>query len=65
LIWWLFFNEVALAVRQMEQEDGCLIFDDTLQEKAWTDENEIMCWHFDHCKGRQVLGINLVIIQPP
>jgi hypothetical protein len=37
-----------------------LIFDDTIQEKAWTDENELMCWHFDHCSGRTVRGINLL-----
>ena len=31
-----------------------LILDDTTQEKAWTDESELMCWHFDHCNGRTV-----------
>jgi IS4 transposase len=30
------------------------------QEKAWTDESELMCWHFDHCSGRTVRGINLL-----
>jgi hypothetical protein len=54
------WREVKGTVRQIEQEGGCLIFDDTIQEKAWTDENEIMCWHFDHCKGRSVRGINLL-----
>jgi hypothetical protein len=54
------WKEVKATVRQIEQDDGCLIFDDTIQEKAWTDENEIMCWHFDHCKGRSVRGINLL-----
>jgi hypothetical protein len=48
------WGEVKATVRQIEQEDGCLIFDDTIQEKAWTDENEIMCWHYDHCKGRSL-----------
>jgi len=37
-----------------------LIFDDTVQEKHWTDENEIICWHYDHCQGRSVKGINLL-----
>jgi len=54
------WKQVKATVRQIEREDGCLIFDDTIQEKAWTDENEIMCWHFDHCKGRSVKGINLL-----
>lgn len=52
--------QVKQVVRQIEQPDGVLIFDDTIQEKAWTDENEVMCWHFDHCSGRSVRGINLL-----
>ena len=51
--------DVKPIVRQIEKDDACLIFDDTVQEKASTDGNEIMCWHFDHCKGRSVKGINL------
>ena len=54
---WLF---VKSTVRQIEQEDGVVIFDDTIQEKRWTDENDIMCWHFDHSLGRSVRGINLL-----
>jgi len=52
--------DVKPTVRQIERDDGCLIFDDTVQEKAFTDENEMMCWHYDHCKGRSVKGINLL-----
>jgi len=54
------WRETKSVVRQIEQEDGCLIFDDTVQEKAWTDENELICWHHDHSKGRSVKGINLL-----
>ena len=35
-------------------------FDDTIQEKAWTDENDLICWHYDHVSGRTVKGINLL-----
>ncbi len=52
--------EVKSTVRQVESEEACLIFDDTIQEKQWTDENEVMCWHYDHCEGRAVRGINLL-----
>ena len=51
---------VKSAVRQMEGDDGVLIFDDTISEKMWTDENEVVCWHYDHTKGRLVKGINLL-----
>lgn len=49
--------EVSMPVRQIEDDEAVLIFDDTIQEKAWTDENEIMCWHFDHCQNRMVRGL--------
>ena len=26
----------------------------------WTDENEVMCWHYDHCKNQTVRGVNLL-----
>ncbi len=51
---------VKSTVRHIERDDGVLIFDDTIQEKRWTDENEIMCWHYDHSLGRSVRGINLL-----
>jgi DDE superfamily endonuclease len=52
--------QVKSTVREVEDADGVLIFDDTIQEKAWTDESELMCWHYDHCKARSVRGINLL-----
>ena len=51
---------VKVPVRKIEREDGVLSFDDTIQEKPYTDENEIMCWHYDHSKGRAVQGFNLL-----
>jgi len=54
------WQEVKPTVRSIESAEGVLIFDDTIQEKAWTDENELMCWHYDHCSGRMVRGINLL-----
>lgn len=37
-----------------------MIFDDTIQEKRWTDENDLICWHYDHTRGRMVKGLNLL-----
>lgn len=54
------WQRVKKTVRTIEAEEGVLIFDDTIQEKEWTDESELMCWHFDHSKGRMVKGINLL-----
>jgi DDE superfamily endonuclease len=51
---------VKSTVRWVEREDAVLIFDDTVVEKQYTDENDGVCWHFDHSKGRHVLGFNLL-----
>ena len=54
------WEQVKPMVRAMEQPDGVLIFDDTTQEKPYTDENELISWHFDHSKNRSLKGINLL-----
>jgi len=46
--------QVKAMVRSMESAQGALIFDDTIQKKAWTDESDLICWHYDHCNGRSV-----------
>jgi hypothetical protein len=54
------WSSVKSLVRQHETEEACLIFDDSIVEKPYTDENELVCWHFDHTKNRSVKGINLL-----
>lgn len=55
--WWLM---VKPHVRSIQCEDGVIIIDDSILEKPYTDENEIICWHYDHAKGRTVKGINFI-----
>src|SRR5512147_636979 len=47
-------------VRRIESEEGVAIVDDSIAEKPYTDENEIICWHYDHSQQRTVKGINFV-----
>jgi len=47
-------------VRQIEQAGGVIIIDDSIAEKPFTDENAIICWHYDHSQDRNVKGINFV-----
>jgi len=39
---------------------GVLILDDSIEEKPYTDENEIVAWHHSHAKGIYVKGINIL-----
>lgn len=37
-----------------------LSFDDSIEEKRYTDESELNCWHYDHSFGRSVKGVNFL-----
>ena len=47
-------------VRQVQSPDGVLIIDDSIEEKPYTDANDIVCWHYDHSKDRLLKGINFL-----
>ncbi len=48
------------AVRKVQSEKAAIIIDDSIAEKPFTDENDIVCWHYDHSKQCQVKGINFM-----
>lgn len=55
------WHYVKSDIRQHEQiTGGVLIIDDAIEEKPYTDENEIVAWHFSHAKGRSVKGVNIL-----
>ncbi len=59
------WHQVKPLVRRVEkvllpEEQGCLLLDDSIIEKAYTDENGLVSVHYDHSKDRYVKGINLV-----
>jgi len=54
------WQSVKPIVRKHETEEACLIFDDTIIEKPYSDEDDLISWHFDHSKGKTVKGINLL-----
>ena len=51
---------VKAHVRRVQSAEAVLIIDDTIEEKPYTDESELIAWHFDHVKNRAVKGINLI-----
>jgi hypothetical protein len=51
---------VKATVREVEQEDALVALDDSIAEKEYTDENELITWHYDHSKGRMVKGMNVL-----
>ena len=48
------WQSVKPLVRQHEDsETGCLIFDDSIIEKPYSDESALITWHYDHSKWYQ------------
>jgi hypothetical protein len=54
------WQTVKTCVRKVQSEAGVLIIDDSIEEKPDTDENAIVCWHYDHSKDRMLKGINFL-----
>lgn len=54
------WKEVKPTVRIIENEDGVLVFDDTVEEKEYSDESDLISWHYSHAKGKVVKGLNLL-----
>jgi len=55
---WLYIKP---EIRKFEQDKGgVFIVDDTIEEKPYTDENDTVCWHYSHAKGRRMKGINIL-----
>ena len=55
-----FWLLVKPQVRQMESPDGVFIIDDTVEAKPYTDQSELISYHYDHSVGRVVKGINFL-----
>ena len=55
-----YWQVIKPVVRQVQQADGLILVDDTIEEKPYTDESELICYHYDHSQERNVKGINLL-----
>ena len=49
---------VKPLVRQIQQDDAVLILDDTVEGKPFMQANNLIRYHYGHCQGKAVKGIN-------
>lgn len=45
---------------EISSSTAVFIIDDSIQEKPYTKENELICWHYDHSKQRHLKGVNFL-----
>ena len=54
------WEKVKPICHEIKSSDAVLIFDDSIEEKKYTDSNELIQWHYDHTVGRSVKGVNFL-----
>ena len=54
------WQKVKPLVRQVERPAGVIVIDDSIAEKPYTDENELISWHWNYAENRPVKGINFL-----
>ena len=55
---WRVVKPMVRSVEDVGQ--GSILVDDSILEKPYTDENELVSWHYDYSKERHVKGINFL-----
>jgi hypothetical protein len=54
------WQQIKHDVRKYQSKSGVIILDDTIEEKPYTDENDVNCYHYSHLKGSVIKGINIL-----
>lgn len=54
------WREVKPLVSEIKCSEGLLIIDDSIEPKPYTKANPLINWHYDHCSGKTVKGVNFV-----
>jgi hypothetical protein len=56
------WQRVKLYIQELTQSKDTitLSFDDSIEEKRYSDDSELNCWHYDHCFGKSVKGVNFL-----
>ena len=56
------WEKVNPYIEELTKSDEPIVlsFDDSIEEKLYTDENELICWHWNHVFNRSVKEVNFL-----
>ena len=54
------WQQAKPLIHEIHCDDGILIIDDSIEPKPFTKTNSLINWHYDHCIGKSVKGVNFV-----
>jgi hypothetical protein len=52
--------QIVKPLIKKQDDEAVLAIDDTVIEKTYSADNNIICWHYSHAKGRCVKGIEMI-----
>lgn len=52
--------KIVKPIVQKQESKAVLTIDDSIIEKPYSQDNDIICWHYSHAKGRAVKGIEII-----
>ncbi|MEM6348572.1 MAG: IS701 family transposase, partial [Bacteroidota bacterium] len=47
-----YWKRIKSLVREVEDQAGCMLLDDLIEEKPHTKESSLVCYHHSHLQGR-------------
>lgn len=51
------WKKAKIICHELSDNEAVFIVDDSIQAKPYTDESELICWHYDHVSGKIVKGV--------
>ena len=51
------WKQAKVICQELVDNEAVFIVDDSIQAKPYTDESELICWHYDHVSGKTVKGV--------
>ncbi|NQY10629.1 MAG: IS701 family transposase, partial [Flavobacteriales bacterium] len=46
------WKQAKVICQELVDNEAVFIVDDSIQAKPYTDESELICWHYDHVSGK-------------
>ncbi len=58
------WKKVKPYVQELTKSGSSIVlsFDDSIEAKPYTDESELICWHWDHVFNQSVKGVNFLTV---
>lgn len=54
------WNSAKPICHEIRDSEAVFIVDESIEAKPYTDENELICWHYDHASGKHIKGVGIL-----